>query len=170
MDLDKALRRERVGLYAFTMQGLYATGVAAVALGIARAMLSELITLASHKAPQGLRLADNAVMQADLARAKARLGPASAYLIDMLTMRRPTTWRRSMSPIGPACDSPAPTRSRARSSWETSQGAGVGAIFPGSPFEQRFLDMHTLYQQIQARTDHFAVRAKSHPQRKSNGA
>ena len=29
MDPDKALRRERVGLYAFTMQGLYATGVAA---------------------------------------------------------------------------------------------------------------------------------------------
>jgi alkylation response protein AidB-like acyl-CoA dehydrogenase len=56
------------------MQGLYATGVAAVALGIARAMLSELITLAPHKAPRGLRLADNAVMQADLARAKARLG------------------------------------------------------------------------------------------------
>ena len=26
MDLDKALRRERVGLYPFTMQGLYATG------------------------------------------------------------------------------------------------------------------------------------------------
>jgi indole-3-acetate monooxygenase len=74
VDLDKARRRERVALYAFTMPGLYATGVAAVALGIARAMLSELITLASHKAPRGLRLADNPVMQADLARAKARLG------------------------------------------------------------------------------------------------
>jgi alkylation response protein AidB-like acyl-CoA dehydrogenase len=59
-----------------------------VALGIARAMLSEFITLASHKAPRGLRLADNPVMQADLARAKARLGSASAYLIDTLTMRR----------------------------------------------------------------------------------
>jgi Acyl-CoA dehydrogenase, C-terminal domain len=111
VDLEKVLRRERVGLYAFTMQGLYATGVAAVALGIARAMVSELITLAFHKAPWGLRLADNAVMQADLAGAKAWLGSASAYLIDTLTMRRPTTWRRSMSPIGPACDSPAPTRS-----------------------------------------------------------
>jgi hypothetical protein len=43
------------------MQGLYATGVAAVALGIARAMLSEFITLATRKAPRGLaRLADNA--------------------------------------------------------------------------------------------------------------
>ena len=51
-----------------------------------------------------------------------------------------------------------------------ARGAGGGAIFPGSPFEQRFRDMHMPYQQIQARTDHFAVRAKSHTQRKSNGA
>jgi hypothetical protein len=50
------------------------------------------------------------------------------------------------------------------------EGAGVDAIFPGSPFEQRFRDMHTLYQQIQARTDHFAVGEKPHTQRKSNGA
>ena len=33
--------------------------------------------------------------------------------------------------------------------------AGVDAIFPGSPFERRFRDMHTLSQQIQARDAHF---------------
>ena len=33
--------------------------------------------------------------------------------------------------------------------------AGVDAIFPGSPFERRFRDMHTLSQQIQARNAHF---------------
>src|ERR1700750_841236 len=37
---DPDLRRERGPLYAFTMQGLYAAGVAGVALGIARAMLA----------------------------------------------------------------------------------------------------------------------------------
>lgn len=42
------------------------------------------------------------------------------------------------------------------------KGASVDAIFPGSPFEQRFRDMHTPYQQIRARTDHFAVGAKSY--------
>ena len=51
---DPTLRRERGPLYAFTMQCLYATGVAAVGFGIARAMLSEFITLASRKAPRGL--------------------------------------------------------------------------------------------------------------------
>lgn len=32
--------------------------------------------------------------------------------------------------------------------------AGVDAIFPGSPFERRFRDMHTLSQQIQSRDAH----------------
>src|ERR1043165_2143126 len=35
------------------------------------------------------------------------------------------------------------------------KAAGVDAIFPGSPFERRFRDMHTLSQQIQARAAHF---------------
>src|SRR3954469_20887650 len=76
---DPALRRERGPLYAFTMQGLYAAGVAAVALGIARAMLSEFMALASRKVPRGLsRLADSALVQSDVARAEARLRPARA--------------------------------------------------------------------------------------------
>jgi hypothetical protein len=167
VDLDKALRRERVGLYAFTMQGLYATGVAAVALGIARAMLSELITLASRKAPRGLaRLADNAVVQADVARAEARVG--SAHLIDTLQWRRRRGADRHQSgPRATRLRQRDPGRGRAG---RRRKGAGVDAIFPGSPFEQRFRDMHTLYQQIQAHTDHFAVRAKSHTRSKSNGA
>src|ERR1700722_8910919 len=45
---DPTLRRERGPLYAFTMQGLYAAGVAGVAFGIARAMLSEFMALASR--------------------------------------------------------------------------------------------------------------------------
>jgi hypothetical protein len=36
-----------------------------------------------------------------------------------------------------------------------AKGAGIDAIFPGSPFERRFRDMHTLSQQIQARGAHF---------------
>jgi hypothetical protein len=35
------------------------------------------------------------------------------------------------------------------------KAAGVDAIFPGSPFERRFRDIHTLSQQIQARTAHY---------------
>src|SRR6266702_3063501 len=66
---DPSLRRERGPLYAFTMQGLYAVGVAGVALGIARAMLDAFLDLAARKAPRGLiRLADTATVQAEVAR------------------------------------------------------------------------------------------------------
>ena len=157
---DPTLRREHGPLYAFTMQCLYATGVAAVAFGIARAMLSEFITLASRKAPRGLaRLADNAVVQADVARAEARLGSARAHLIETLTS------------IYAHADDVAPIeiadRARVRLACTNAihgatevadfayKAAGVDAIFPGSPFERRFRDMHTLSQQIQARSAHF---------------
>jgi alkylation response protein AidB-like acyl-CoA dehydrogenase len=157
---DPSLRRERGPLYAFTMQGLYAAGVAAVAFGIARAMLSEFIALASRKAPRGLgRLADNAVVQADVARAEARLGSARAYLIETLT----TIYAQAgeVAPIEIA------DRARVRLACTNAilgaaevtdlayKAAGVDAIFPGSPFERRFRDMHTLTQQIQARNAHF---------------
>ncbi len=157
---DPTLRRERGPLYAFTMQGLYAAGVAAVALGIARAMLSEFMALASRKVPRGLsRLADSALVQADVARAEARLGSARAYLMEMLT----TIYAHAddVAPIEIA------DRARVRLACTNAihgaaevvdfayKAAGVDAIFPGSPFERRFRDMHTLSQQIQARSAHF---------------
>jgi alkylation response protein AidB-like acyl-CoA dehydrogenase len=142
------------------MHCLYATGVAAVALGIARAMLSEFIALASRKTPRNLaRLADNAVVQAEVARAEARLGSARAYLIETLT----TIYAQAdeVAPIEIA------DRARVRLACTNAiqgaaevtdfayKAAGVDAIFPGSPFERRFRDMHTLSQQIQARGAHF---------------
>src|SRR5579871_1138111 len=150
---DPTLRRESGPLYAFTMQGLYAAGVAAVALGLSRAMLSELVALASRKVPRGLsRLADSALVQADVARAEARLGSARAYLVETLT----TIYARAddVAPIE------VPDRARVRLACTNAihgaaevvdfayKAAGVDAIFPGSPFERRFRDMHTLSQQI----------------------
>jgi alkylation response protein AidB-like acyl-CoA dehydrogenase len=157
---DPTLRRERGPLYAFTMQCLYATGVAALGLGIARAMLSEFIALASRKAPRGLvRLADNAVVQADVARAEARIGSAHAYLIETL------------STIYAHADDVAPIevadRARVRLACTNAiqgatevadfayKAAGVDAIFPGSPFERRFRDMHTALAQGQAHLSNF---------------
>ena len=78
-------RREPGKLYAFTMQGLYAVGVAAVGFGIARGMLDSFIALALNKTPRGLgRLADSATVQANLARHEAALGAARAYLVETL--------------------------------------------------------------------------------------
>jgi indole-3-acetate monooxygenase len=157
---EPTLRRERGPLYAFTQQGLFACGVAGVALGIARAMLAEFVVLASRKTPRGLsRLADSATVQADVARAEARLGSARAYLTGTL------------SAIYAQADEVAPIdvadRARVRLACTNAihgaievvdfayKAAGVDAIFPGSPFERRFRDMHTLSQQIQSRSAHF---------------
>ncbi len=157
---EPELRRERGPLYAFTMQGLYAVGAAGVALGIARAMLDEFIALAIRKTPRALsRLADNAVVQADVARAQARLCSARAYLLD--TLGSIYAQADDIEPIGLA------ERARVRLACTnaihgaievadyTYKAAGVDAIFPGSPFERRFRDIHTLSQQIQSRTAHF---------------
>ena len=99
------------------------------------------------------------MVQAEIARAEARLGAARCYLLDTVT----EIYRRA--------DSVAPIeildRARARlagsnaigsavavADW-TYKAAGVDAIFPGSPFERRFRDIHTVSQQIQSRDAHY---------------
>src|SRR5271167_4446349 len=157
---DPSLRREKGPLYAFPQQTLYSVGIASVGLGIARGMIDAFIELALRKTPRGTgRLADNAVIQAEVARAEARLGAARCYLIDTAT----EIYRRA----GPDAPIDIPDRARARLAGShaitsavavadyTYKAASVDAIFPGSPFERRFRDIHTLSQQIQSRDAHY---------------
>jgi alkylation response protein AidB-like acyl-CoA dehydrogenase len=157
---DPTLRGDPGPLYAFPQQTLYSVGIASVALGIARGMLDAFIELALRKTPRGAgRLADNAVIQAEVARAEARLGAARCYLIDTVT----EIYRRAL----PSAPIDTPDRARTRLAGSnaitsavavanrTYKAAGVDAIFPGSPFERRFRDIHTLSQQIQSRDAHF---------------
>ena len=157
---DPTLRRDPGPLYAFPQQTLYSVGIASVALGIARGMLDAFIELALRKTPRGTgRLADSAVVQAELARAEARLGAAQCYLIDTVT----EIYRRA----GPAAAIDVTDRARARLAGSnaissaievadyTYKAAGVDAIFPGSLFERRFRDIHTVSQQIQSRDAHY---------------
>jgi indole-3-acetate monooxygenase len=157
---DPSLRRDTGPLYAFTMQGLYAVGVAAVAFGIARAMLDEFIALAAEKTPRGLqRLADSPVVQAGVARQEAHLGAARTWLVEILK----DVWAGAgdIAPI----DLNARVRVRlgcahaittaAEVADYVYKAAGTSAIFRGTPFERRFRDIHTLSQQIQSRDSHF---------------
>jgi alkylation response protein AidB-like acyl-CoA dehydrogenase len=157
---DPSLRRDTGPLYAFTMQGLYAVGVAAVASGIARAMLDEFIALAAEKTPRGLqRLADSPVVQASVARQEAHLGAARTWLVEILK----DVWAGAgdIAPI----DLNARVRVRlgcahaittaAEVADYVYKAAGTSAIFRDTPFERRFRDIHTLSQQIQSRDSHF---------------
>jgi alkylation response protein AidB-like acyl-CoA dehydrogenase len=162
---DPSLRRERGRLYAFPQQTLYSVGIASVALGIARGMLEAFIELALDKTPRGVgRLADSPVIQAEIARCEAKLGAARAYLLDVL--EEVYAAADEIAPI----DVPARARVRLAGSHlissalevadYTYKAAGVDAIFPGSPFERRFRDIHTLSQQIQSRDAHYETIGK----------
>ncbi|MDE0944134.1 MAG: acyl-CoA dehydrogenase [Alphaproteobacteria bacterium] len=157
---DQALRRKSGPLYAFPQQGLYAVGVAGVALGIAQSMLSAFIDLANEKTPRGRpRLADTSMIQVGVAKAEATIGAARAYLITGLD--------EVFSRAGETGAISIPDRVRVRLAATNAihggaevvdwiyKEAGVSAIFPGSPFERRFRDMHTLTQQIQSRGSHY---------------
>ena len=157
---DPSLRRKSGPLYAFPMQGLYAVGVAGVALGTARAMLSALVALAGEKTPRGLpRMADTPAVQSGVGHNEATLGSARAYLLEAL--------RDIYLGAGETDPIDIPDRARVRlaathaihsaiavADWVYKE-AGVSAIFPGTPFERRFRDMHTLSQQIQSRGSHY---------------
>jgi alkylation response protein AidB-like acyl-CoA dehydrogenase len=157
---DPSLRRPGGTLYAFPQQTLYAVGVASVALGIGRAMLANFVALAGDKTPRGLaRLADTPSVRGGVARGQATLGSARAYLLEAL--RDVYAGANGTDPID------IPDRARVRlaathaihgasdvTDW-VYKAAGVSAIFPGTPFERRFRDMHTLTQQIQARESHY---------------
>jgi alkylation response protein AidB-like acyl-CoA dehydrogenase len=142
------------------MQGLYACGVAAVALGIARAMLDAFIELASTKTPRYLgRLADSPTVQSDVARREADLGSARAWLVEVLKDVHERA--DDVEPIGTmdrvrvrlACTQ-AIHQAEKTADW-VYKAAGTSAIFLGTPFERRFRDIHTLSQQIQSREAHF---------------
>ncbi len=156
---DPALRREPGRLYAYPMQGLYAVGVAGVAIGIARVMLDGFKDLAVRKTPRNLmRLADNAVVQSNVAQMEARLGAARAYLVETLS----GIWAADEAWV---IDVPSRARVRLGCAFaiQTAEAvadyaykaAGTDAIFLGTTFERRFRDIHTLSQQIQSRAAHF---------------
>jgi indole-3-acetate monooxygenase len=123
-------------------------------------MLDAFIALAAEKAPRGLaRLADSQVVQSDVARREAQLGSARAWLVEILK----DVWDNAddIAPID--VDARVRVRLGCAHAITTAvdvadyvyKAAGTSAIFPGTPFERRFRDIHTLSQQIQSRDAHF---------------
>lgn len=157
---DPTLRREPGPLYAFTMQGLYAIGVAGCAGGTARTMLDDFIALAGKKTPRGLaRLADQPSLQGDIGRAEARLGSAAAYVCETLADVYGRADDREIIDVRDRGRVRLASANAIHAAIEVAdfvyKAAGVDAIFKGSGFERRFRDIHTLSQQIQARGAHF---------------
>jgi len=156
-----AENREPGWQYCFSIHNLFSCGFAAIALGVAQAMLDAFIELASHKVARGMsaKLRENAVVQAGVGRARARLESSEIYL---------------MHSVGEICDAVRATHEvtleqrmrirlcsthaihAAREAGEFAyEAAGATAVFTAQPFERRFRDLHAICQQLQGRAAHF---------------
>ena len=148
-------------LYWFTQQGLYAVGVAAVALGTADGMFRGLCELALSKSPRGLaRLADQAAVQALLAASHAQLESARAWLRQTLEDLHDAAEEAGAMGISDRARLRLATihaiTTAVSAADRIHKAAGVSGIFSGDgPFERRFRDIHTLSQQVQSRDSHF---------------
>ena len=153
--------REPGRLYCFSSSNMYAVGVAAVALGIARGMITDFTELATEKVPRGARqrLCENQVIQLQRAQAEARLGSARSFLLSGLA----EIWD-AVGETG-ELNLEQNTKIRLVTTWAIDQArevintlyhsAGATAIFDNRPFERRFRDMHTASQQAQGRQAHY---------------
>ena len=141
-------------LYAVPLLTLFAPHVATVAVGIARAALDELASLAQTKKPafRSERLADSATVQAELARAEGRLGGARSFLYDslgeawdtVLAGDQPSMRQRALVRIA-AC-SAAATSARVVDTAYTLGGGS--ALYARSPLQRHLRDVHAVTQHI----------------------
>jgi indole-3-acetate monooxygenase len=159
---DSANERRQSGtLYQFATMHLYASGFAAVALGVARATLEAFKTVAQSKVPFGTKrmLRENPRVQAQLGLAEAKLVAARAFLFETLK----DIWDAVQLSGALTLDQRMTIRMAATFAIHQAKEvvdmayheAGATAIFDSNPFERRFRDMHTITQQTQASAMHF---------------
>jgi alkylation response protein AidB-like acyl-CoA dehydrogenase len=152
---------ESAGPHAkFPLNALFGIGFAAVALGIARAMLDSVIALASEKKPwlARLPLQESHLVQFQIGEAEARLRSARGLV--------ETTAQRVWQAVVASGELTVPQRIDIRMAitfgiheakavadvaWDI---AGANAIFSSGPFERRLRDIRTLTQQLQGRKSH----------------
>jgi indole-3-acetate monooxygenase len=163
-------------LYRFPVFGLLALGIAAVALGIARGAIDDILDLAgaggvgraqaspstadrgvhppSGKTPTGSRrkLAERPLVQLQLAQAEAGLGSSRAYVFDSVGRAWAAAERGEVLTLAQR----ARLRLAATSATlacaqvvDAMYGAGGGtSIYQSSPLQRRFRDIHAATQHV----------------------
>ncbi|MGH7155509.1 MAG: hypothetical protein ACREF3_16400, partial [Acetobacteraceae bacterium] len=158
---DREEERQEPGpLYRFTTTNIYASGFGAVALGIARGMMSAFIELASGKTPHSSQaMRDHSVVQALIGKSDARLKAARSLLVGVLADAQETVGARGWMTIDEriairqaATFAINEARDVVNALWHE---AGATAIFDSGPFERRMRYINTVSQQMQGRASHF---------------
>jgi len=156
-----AENREPGWLYCFTIHNLFACGFASIALGVAQEMVDQFVALAATKVARGMKntVRENAVVQGGVARARAKLESADAWLMhsvaeicDAVQATREVTLEQRMRIR--LCSTHAIHCAREAGEF-AYEAAGATAVFAANPFERRFRDLHTIAQQLQGRAAHF---------------
>jgi alkylation response protein AidB-like acyl-CoA dehydrogenase len=136
----------------FPSSAFLAIGIAAVALGIARAAIDELVRLAREKSPQGSRrtLAERGVVQAHVAEAEALVRSARTFVDDAIAR----AWRAAESEgtIGAAeraalrLAATHATVSAAKATDLMYDAGGGTSVYATSPLQRCFRDVHVATQ------------------------
>lgn len=141
-------------LYGFPVFGLLALGIAAVATGLARRAIDELVALAGGKRPQGSQktLGERTMVQTQVAEAEALLRSARAYLFDTVD----EAWAAAEAEGEIAVDLRTHLRLAATNAARSSAKAvdlmydagGGSSIYATSALQRCFRDVHVATQHV----------------------
>ncbi len=141
-------------LYAFPQFGLLAMGIAAVALGLARAAIDALVELAGAKTPQGSArsLAERQSTQSDVAVAEALLRSARAFFYESVERAWQSACAAGRIDVDERRDLRLATthavRSCARAVDLMYHLAGGSSVYAHSPLQRIFRDVHVATQHM----------------------
>ena len=148
-------------LYQISRGLVFASGDAAVALGVARTCLATFYELAGTKMPRAMPglLREQPMVQADIGHAEADLRASRAFLTE--TVR--DLWATVSAAGTLSLDQRATLRIATTHAIRLAiqvvdtvyNAAGATAVYEGHPLQRAFQDMHVISQHTQARRAHY---------------
>ena len=148
-------------LYQISRGLVFASGDAAVALGVARSCLTTFYELAGTKMPRAMTglLREQPMVQADIGHAEADLRAGRAFLTE--TVR--DLWATVSAAGTLSLDQRATLRIATTHAIRLAiqvvdtvyNAAGATAVYEGHPLQRAFQDMHVISQHTQARRTHY---------------
>jgi alkylation response protein AidB-like acyl-CoA dehydrogenase len=150
-------------LYQIPRTLLFASGDAAVALGVARNCLTTFYELAGAKTPRAMPglLRDQPMVQADMGHAEAHLRSARAFLTETVC----DLWATTSTTGSPSLDQRATLRLATTHAIRMAievvdtvyNAAGATAIYEAHLLQRAFQDMHVISQHLQSRRSHYEI-------------
>jgi alkylation response protein AidB-like acyl-CoA dehydrogenase len=150
-------------LYQIPRTLLFASGDAAVALGLARAALTTFAELAGAKSPRAMRglLREQPLVQSDVGHAEAHVRSGRAFLTEAVG----DLWATLSAGDPMSLDQRAALRIAATHSIHLAVQvidtlyhlAGATSVYKEHPLQRAFQDIHVISQHLQARRTHYEM-------------